>query len=111
MKLKEVGNFSVGIIAKDKKYLEEFEKKFSGHKNVRVLTMPEAQGVEFDTVFIVGIDREKFSIPGDIPEELIREKKKIISDLLYIALTRAMTKMCVLGKDWLSEIAGKIVSS
>ena len=111
MKLKEVGNFSVGIIAKDKKYLEEFEKKFSGHKNVRVLTMPEAQGVEFDTVFIVGIDREKFSIPGDIPEELIREKKKIISDLLYIALTRAMTKMYVLGKDRLSEIAGKIVSS
>lgn len=110
-KLKEVGNFSVGIIAKDKKYLEDFKKEFADRKNVRVMTMPEAQGVEFDTVFIVGIKLEQFFAPAGAGEQLLEEKKKIISDLLYIALTRAMTKMYILGKDRLSELAGGIVVS
>jgi len=108
-KMKEIGEFSVGIIAKDKKYLEDFEKKFGGCKNVRIMTMPEAQGVEFDTVFIVGISREQFFQFDGAAEESIKEKKKIISDLLYISLTRAMTKMYISGKDKLSEIAGDVV--
>jgi len=108
-KLSGLGDFSVGIIAKNKNYLEKFQNKFGSRKNVSILTMSEVQGVEFDTVFIVGVDREQLVYSGEIIGELAREKKKIISDLLYIALTRAMTKMYIMGKDKLSEFFGDIV--
>lgn len=108
-KITGLKDFSVGIIAKDKKYLEAFAEKFSHHANVRILTMAEAQGVEFDTVFIVGIEQRQFFYPAEAASGLIKEKKKIISDLLYISLTRAMTKMYILGRDRLSDLAPDIV--
>lgn len=109
--LKQLEDFSVGIIAKNRKYLQKYGEKFSGHKNVRVLTMPEAQGVEFDTVFIVGIKKNDFAVDCGNDDELAREKKKIISDLLYISLTRAMTKMYIIGRERLSDFAGEVVVS
>ena len=108
-KIEKLGNFSCGIIARDKNYLGKYLQEFSAKENVRVMTMAEAQGVEFDTVFIVGIDRKQFFQFDGAAGELVKEKKKIISDLLYISLTRAMTKMYIIGKERLSDFFGDIV--
>lgn len=97
---------SVGILAKDQKYLTEFEKVFKGNEKVHVMTMNEAQGVEFDVVFIVGISEDTFNVSFDeqVSSSLIEEKKRINKDLLYVALTRAISELHVLGREKLSAI-------
>ncbi|EKE19285.1 MAG: hypothetical protein ACD_9C00062G0003 [uncultured bacterium] len=97
---------SVGILAKDEKYLFEFEKAFAKNDKVHVMTMNESQGVEFDIVFLVGIDENTFSVSfeADVPEDLIGEKRRINKDLLYVALTRAISELQVLGKQRLRDI-------
>ena len=68
--------------------------------------MNEAQGVEFDLVCIVGIKQNTFKVPDyiDVSPEHIEERKRMQKDLLYIALTRAITELHVLGNKKLSEI-------
>lgn len=70
------------------------------------MTMNEAQGVEFDAVFIVGIDKDTFSASFDenASEDLREEKKRINKDLLYVALTRAISDLQVLGRKNLSSL-------
>jgi superfamily I DNA/RNA helicase len=68
--------------------------------------MNEAQGVEFDAVFIVGIDKNTFNLSFNdgVSESLIKEKKRINRDLLYVALTRAISELHILGRAKLSQI-------
>ncbi|MFA5942104.1 MAG: UvrD-helicase domain-containing protein [Candidatus Paceibacterota bacterium] len=96
---------TVGIIARRAEYLEPFRLHFQNDPRVHVLTMAESQGVEFDTVFIVGIDGHSFRNGriSDNIDEHEEEKKRIQKDLLYVALTRAMTRLYVLGAIKLSE--------
>jgi DNA helicase IV len=97
---------SVGILAKDSSYLTDFSKEFAGIKNVHVLTMLEAQGVEFDLVCLVGINKESFNITHhlDVSPLHIEERKRMQKDLLYVALTRAITELHILGTDTLGSI-------
>ncbi len=90
---------SIGVIAKNSEYLEPFRKEFAEHKNIHLLTMNESQGVEFDLVCIVGINNETFAVPeyAGVTSSHIVERKRIQKDLLYIALTRAITELHVLG--------------
>jgi DNA helicase IV len=92
-----------GILAKEKSYLSKFKAAFSDQDNVHILSMSESQGVEFDTVFIVGLDKSNYDF-SHVPTEHLAEKIKIEKDLLYIALTRAMNKMYVFGSSKVSEI-------
>ncbi len=89
---------SIGILAKDVAYLEIFQQKFGHEKDVYVLSMAEAQGVEFDLVCIVGIDTDTFHVSYPDNRELQAEKQKIYKDLLYVALTRAMNELYIFGK-------------
>jgi DNA helicase IV len=98
----EVGNTTVGILAKNKKYLTAFKEFFGNQENIFCLSFQEAQGVEFDNVFIVGVEKEMFDLPN-IPEQIVSEVKKIERDLLYVALTRAMAELHILGSSSLSE--------
>ena len=97
---------TVGVIAKDSSYLEAFKEGLKNTKNIHILTMNEAQGVEFDLVCIVGIKQNTFKVPDyiDVSPEHIEERKRMQKDLLYIALTRAITELHVLGNKKLSEI-------
>lgn len=97
---------SIGILARDEKYLTEFEKEFSKNDKVHVMTMNEAQGVEFDVVFIVGVDEDMFGVffDEDISQDLINEKKRINKDLLYVALTRAISELHILGRKRLRDV-------
>jgi DNA helicase IV len=92
---------SIGVLTQDQDYLKHFASEFEGNKNIHLLSMRESQGVEFDIVCIVGID-SSFTNP-EHTEELSRIKK----DLLYVALTRAISELHILGKDKLSEILVK----
>lgn len=97
---------SAGIIAKESSYLEGFRKHFSTEEKIHLMTMNEAQGVEFDIVFLVGIDGKSFTAnyAQKISLEIIQEKKKINQDLLYVALTRAISELHILGRSKLENI-------
>jgi len=66
--------------------------------------MNEAQGVEFDVVIIVGIEKNTFISYENVQKELIEEKKRINRDLLYVALTRAISQLHIMGKEKLENI-------
>lgn len=96
---------SMGILAKKNEYLAEFKKAFEKNKRIYVMTMNEAQGVEFDIVILVGIGSDMFvSYDENIQIELVQEKKKINKDLLYVALTRAISQLHVMGRNKLENI-------
>lgn len=97
----------VGIIAKSAESLKDYKKQFSSYSNVNVLTINEAQGVEFDTVFLVGIDQALFDTKN-LAEEVRAERQKVDRDLIYVALTRAMNKLYIIGKSSLSEVVNGI---
>lgn len=95
---------SIGVIAKDVEYLKDFKKIFKDN-NIRFYGMDEVQGVEFDTVFIVGIDNNTFSVDYNNNDYALlkQEKKRINKDLLYTTLTRAVNRLYVLGQKPLKE--------
>ena len=69
------------------------------------MTMNEAQGVEFDMVFLVGMSSDLFQAQytEEMPQAILDEKRKINRDLLYVALTRAISELHILGKDKLQS--------
>lgn len=100
----EKDNFgSLGILAKEKEYLVEFKEAFKGNKKIHALTIDEAQGVEFDIVILVGIGKATF-ISCEDNAELAAEKKRINRDLLYVALTRAVSELHIMGSEKLKNI-------
>ncbi len=106
-KLKEIVSLhgkdkSVGILSFDSKDLKTYKGEFKDNSFVKVLTIAEAQGVEFDIVCIVGIHKDMF--PLTIPTEFIGERKQIYKDKMYIALTRAISGMHVFGECSLKEV-------
>jgi superfamily I DNA/RNA helicase len=68
--------------------------------------MNESQGVEFDLVCIVGVSPNLFEVPAHagVSAEHLLERKNIQRDLLYVALTRAITELHVLGSVSLTDI-------
>lgn len=104
--IKKYEKGTIGIILKNDIHLSQFKEEFKDIKNVHVLTMLESQGVEFDIVFITGIDKSSFEISHhtDILPIHIKERKRMQKDLLYVALTRAMTELHILGKEKLSSL-------
>ena len=88
---------SIGILAQEKEYLSHYEEEFNDLDNVRIMPIHEAQGVEFDAVFLLGIDEHllKNDLPDQSQDEQSREFRRISRDLLYIAMTRAMNELYV----------------
>ncbi len=101
---------AVGIIAKEKSYLPPFKKAFENASNVHVLSMLESQGLEFDLVCIVGMDKDKFEIKGnaEAAKAYLEERNQIQKDLLYVSLTRAISELHILGKDVLSSMKEEV---
>ena len=97
---------SIGILSKDESYLIPFKREFDGAGNIHVLTMLESQGVEFDIVFIVGVKEDSFEVKHhiDVLPIHIEERKRMQKDLLYVALTRAITELHILGTKRLGDI-------
>lgn len=89
-------NTTVGILSRDKNYLKKFKQNFKDNHLIHCLNFYETQGVEFDSVFIVGPAQNETTYT-EIPPDLMMEIKAIEKDLLYVALTRAMSKLYVLS--------------
>jgi DNA helicase IV len=85
---------SIGIICADIERTVSLKGLFKDNPAVRVMTMIEAQGVEFDLTCIVG--EPKAATSDKISDEFKREDEKIRRDLYYVALTRAMSEMHVI---------------
>ena len=102
-KLRGLADVSVGILSHNEKAVERYRLELAEQKNVKVMPLIDSQGVEFDTVFLVGADEKLLSVAG-LPEDLRPEMGKIKHDLLYIALTRATNALCVTGQVKLSEL-------
>ena len=97
---------SLGILCKSEEFLAPFTEEFVDESGVNVFTMEESQGVEFDIVCIVGIDQRDWLIVEDgYPEDFVAEKRAILRDTLYIALTRAISELYITGPDLLQDIA------
>ncbi len=86
----------VGILCPSSEYLETYRSIFNGHSDIHVLTIHEAQGVEFDMVFLVGVPHDFFHAEG--------ERLKIKRDLIYVAMTRAMEELYVFSRTRLSDL-------
>ena len=97
---------SVGILSKDELYLIPFKQEFAEEKNIHVLTMLESQGVEFDLVVIVGVNKNSFEIKHsiDVLPSHLEERNRMQKDLLYVALTRAITELHILGTSKLKDV-------
>ena len=96
---------SIGVLSKDRDIIEHLRSLIRDNKKVHISTMIEAQGVEFDIVCIVS-NWDKFfnfSDKESLPGEFIAEKERVNKDLLYVALTRAVEEMHVVGDSLLSE--------
>ncbi len=93
---------TIGVLAKTETYLKAFKEKFGNNAKVHVLTINEAQGVEFDVVCLVGINSESFGTERDYEDSLKVERARVDRDLLYVALTRAMNKLYVFKTNQIS---------
>lgn len=96
--------FVVGIISKQQEYLDNYKNKFANNSKVKIMTINEAQGVEFDVLILVGMNKEFYQVSANYDDKLLKEKLKINKDLIYVALTRAMNKLYVLGTDSIKQI-------
>jgi len=86
-------NIQIGILSTSSSYLDPYRKAFAQQSNVHILTMHESQGVEFETVILVG-HTEMFFAKSTNPA-LTEELGRIKRDLFYVALTRAMDELFV----------------
>lgn len=70
-------------------------------------TVSESQGAEFESVYFVGVDHKQIlehqSQSANYPQTLVKEKNKVIRDLIYVALTRAMSSLKVYTSDLASK--------
>lgn len=96
---------SIGVLARSEQSLVSFRQIFVGDTKTHIFTMEESQGVEFDIVCIVGIHRADWELSvEDLVVGFAEEKRKILRDLLYVALTRAISELHVLGEEGLSGV-------
>ncbi len=89
----------IGILAFKDSDLVHYHQHFANNKNVHVLTVHQSQGVEFDRVFIVGIKSDLFQSTSQTSPE----RTHLQRDLIYVALTRAMDELTVVGSSMLRE--------
>lgn len=89
----------IGLLAFTEFDLDPYRSLFPSHPNLHLLTVHQSQGVEFDHVFLVGINHNLFDSSADQASE----RAKIQKDLLYVALTRAMDGLTVVGESLLRD--------
>lgn len=65
----------------------------SSDQRVRVLTVHQAKGLEFDVVFVCGLSENEF--PGYLSIKAGEEKEE--QRLLYVAVSRARNQLCLTG--------------
>lgn len=99
-------NNSIGLLSKTDEYLEEYKKLYGANKSIKVMTINEAQGVEFDVVILVGMNSQFFK-NETINKQINNERRKVNRDLIYVALTRAKNNLYIFGDKKISSILAR----
>ena len=86
----------VGVLGFEDKDLRKYE--YLKSKKVKVMTIKEAQGVEFDTVILVGVGDEALQ-PIHKNKKLQKELRHINKNLFYVGLTRAMQTLVIIKEQ------------
>lgn len=84
----------VGIVGLQQEDLEPFQNLTSDR--CKIMTSIEAQGLEFDVVIYI---HRKGEVGSTYIDMLREEKRRVIRDQLYVALTRAMNELHVIKCD------------
>ncbi len=104
--IKNLGEQTLGVLYTDEKLLNVLLQKFGEDGRIHILSFVQSQGLEFDVVCIIGVNRSMFDCAHICEnEERVKELKKIKKDGLYIALTRAISKLYVFGKEGFPELS------
>lgn len=93
---------SIKSFLKYLRYRDIQEKLTEEADAVKLMTIHGSKGLEFDTVFLVGMNQDVFpSKRGEIEEE---------RRLAYVAVTRAKTRLCVSWPEASPNWGGKLVT-
>lgn len=86
---------TLAILTKYEKDVEIIRAHTEPAKPLYVLSMRQSQGLEFDKVCIVNFDYD--ILLDDLHDDLfVQEKEKIEKDLMYVALTRAISELHII---------------
>lgn len=96
----------IGVISHDEDLLNKLSENFKDNNKIICKTITQSQGVEFDIVCIIGINNKFFDIShlSKYPESYVNEKRIINKDLMYVALTRAIRELHILGESNLRDL-------
>lgn len=87
---------SIGIITPTTIIATHMAERYGHFSKVKVLGIHEAQGVEFDIVCLVDSGRLLKTPTSNFPTSLAQRVQQVNTDLLYVALTRAMNELHIL---------------
>ncbi len=77
---------------------EPLTRRYAHHPNVKILSIPEAQGVEFDAVVLCDTNTLA-NVDLAISPDLAASITQVNRDLLYVGLTRAMNTLYILNSE------------
>lgn len=90
---------SIGILTPTTAVATQMAERYAQYPKIKVLSIHEAQGVEFDVVCLVD-SGQLLKVPvGNFPNNLAEQVRQVHTDLLYVALTRAMNELHILDPD------------
>ncbi len=94
----------VGIISYDEDAVGHIRSSFLGmDHNAHIGVVTEFQGLEFDTVFIMGVNMSVFE-PTGLHEQFDAERGIVLRERLYVAITRARENVTIFSDSERQEI-------
>ncbi len=103
----------IGVLAKSSEYLQLVRDSLKDFPNVQILSISEAQGVEFEIVCFIGLEEALYisEVAEGDSEDFTKERIRVSRDLIYVALTRAMQELHVIGRTPLKLIVDQLVQA
>lgn len=89
---------TVGILSPHPLTVAVLAEHYKTAPKVKVLSISEAQGVEFDVVILCNTQYLTSASLGEYEKSLAMQIQQVNRDLLYVALTRAMNELYIIDK-------------
>jgi len=103
---------TIGVVAFEEGYLDKYKSEFATHDNVHILPVNKVQGLEFEIVYLVGLDESLFnSSSTDMPQGYAEAYRDTVKDYLYVACTRAIHTLHIHTRTNVKSIINKLTST
>lgn len=89
---------TVGVLTRDVRSVSSLQQQYAHNPLVKVLSIHEAQGVEFDVVCLIDTDVLLQPHVHAFTPQLAAQVQQVNKDLLYVALTRAMNSLYIFNQ-------------